>query len=106
MLATEVRASIAPVLKECPRECGIVSITQMEISPDGSYATAHVSALKEPQLALKFLISRLPDLQWALGKLPRRPIPRLRFKLDQGPAHASRIDVLLEEASKELPQDS
>jgi ribosome-binding factor A len=104
-VATEVRMVIAPVLRECPRECGIVSITALEISPDGAYATASISALKEPKLALEFLKQQTWELQKALGKLPRRPIPKLRFRLDEGPSRGSRIDELLEQSFKELPED-
>ena len=106
MLATEVRSVIAPVLKRCPPKCGMVSITRLEISDDSSYATAYISALLEPKAALDFLNGEMRDLQRLLGKMPRRNIPRLRFRIDEGTKHSDRIDELLGEASKERTGDS
>ncbi len=107
MLVTEIRTVVAPALRYCPPECGIISITKIEVSSDGSYATAYVSALKEPKAALAFLEQQRNELQHQLGKMPRAKIPKLRFRLDEGPAHGSRIDELLSgEASKQSSQDS
>ena len=53
-LAGEVRTIIAPRLRECPPECGVVSISDVVVSDDGSYATIYISALSEPEMALKF----------------------------------------------------
>ena len=106
MLASTVRDTIAPVLRECPRECGIVTITRIEISSDASYATVYMSALKEPELALEFLRKEGRDLQRQLGKLPRKKIPLLRFRYDDSGERGRRIDELLEEADKQLPHDS
>ena len=52
MLASIVREFIAPVIQYCPEECGIVSITEVIVSDDFSYADVYVSALKEPLLAV------------------------------------------------------
>ncbi len=95
MLASSVRDIVAPVLRQCPPECGIVSITRVEVSDDFSYATAYVSALMHPELALAFLEGQTVHLQRLLGRLERRKIPHIRFRLDTQEEQASRIDALL-----------
>jgi len=95
-LATAVRRIIAPVLRECPPACGIVTLTHVEVSSDGSYATAYVSALKNVELAMAFLDERRPQLQRALGALERYRIPMLRFRKDDLPARAARVEKLLQ----------
>lgn len=95
MLASVVRKLIAPVLRECPPECGVVSITGVEVSDDFSYATVYVSALSEPQRALKFLEARAPHLQRSLSALSRRRIPLLRFRCDTSGERGDRLDALL-----------
>ncbi|MBI3332076.1 ribosome-binding factor A [Candidatus Peregrinibacteria bacterium] len=93
MIATSIRTAIAPVLKLCPPECGIVSITKIDVSSDLSYATLYVSALKEPQLALAFLQDRVQELRKNLSPLGLRRVPLVRFRLEQG--GTNRLDELL-----------
>ncbi|MBI1812254.1 ribosome-binding factor A [Candidatus Peregrinibacteria bacterium] len=95
MLGTVIRALIAPVLRECPPACGIVSITAVDVSSDSSYATVMISALREPERALEFLNGRKNDLQRLLSKLPRRKIPMLRFRIDRSGERGARMDELL-----------
>jgi len=96
MIASIVRESIAPVLIGAPRECGIVSITEVEVSPDASYATVYVSALKEPQRALAYLADQRGVLQKALGKkVTTHRTPMLRFRIDARVERGERIDHLL-----------
>jgi len=97
MLASVVREVIAPVLRECPTECGMVSITEVEVTNDFSYATVFISSLKEPDLAMQFLKGRQQHLMRDLGKLYRKHIPTLRFRIDPRTERGSRIDKLLEE---------
>lgn len=94
-LASAVREIIAPVLRTCPLECGVVSFTEVVVSADGAYATAYVSALRNPEAALAYLESQRARLQRDLGCLRSRHIPRLRFRVDETPIRASRIDALL-----------
>ena len=97
MLASVIREVIAPVLRDCPSECGMVSLTEIEVSSDFSHATVYVSALREPDLAISFLKKRLPMLQRSLGQLYRKRIPALRFRTDPRTEQGSRIDELLQE---------
>ncbi|MBI2636206.1 ribosome-binding factor A [Candidatus Peregrinibacteria bacterium] len=94
-LKSSVRRLIAPVLRECPRECGIVSITEIEVSPDLSYATVLVSALHKSGIAMEFLGKRRSALQRRMGKLQTHKTPLLRFRADLSSEQESRIDELL-----------
>ena len=98
MLASSVREAIAPVLRMCPPECGIVTITEVELSSELSYATVHISALKEPKVALRFLQEQVPSLRKALASLDLRRVPEIRFRLDTRSERGSRIDQLLDDA--------
>ena len=95
MLASVVREIIAPVLRECPTECGIVSITEVEVSSDFSYATVYISALQEQKSALEFLEKRRNALQRSLSSMHRAHIPMLRFRIDDRAEKGKRIDELL-----------
>ncbi len=95
MLASEVRRLLGPALRECPPECGIVSLSEIEVSPDLSYVTAYVTALREPLMALAHLLEHTPELQHRLSALPLQRLPTLRFRLDERGDRASRIDTLL-----------
>ena len=100
MLASEIRALVAPALRDCPPECGIVAITGIELSPDASYATVVISALREPEAALQWLSEHRGSIQKNLGALRRGRIPQLRFRLDIALMHANRLDDLLRASSK------
>jgi ribosome-binding factor A len=95
MLASVIRDIIAPILRECPQECGIVSITEIEVSDDFSYATVYISALTEPEAALQFLEARQMQLTRSMGQLYRKRIPSLRFRVDPRTERGGRIDELL-----------
>lgn len=95
MLASNIRALIAPVLRQCPHECGIVAITDVEVSPDCSYATVLISALKEPECARNYLESQRSRLQKSLSSLQLRKIPVLRFRIDPRTERGSRLDAIL-----------
>jgi ribosome-binding factor A len=95
MLASTIREIIAPVIRECPPECGIVSITRVEVSSDFSYATVYVSALDHLDKALEFLAEQLPRLHKDLGSLYRKKIPTVRFRRDTESASSARLDELL-----------
>jgi|GEM_PF-527069 len=113
-LSSRVRALIAPVLRECPPECGIVAITRVDVTTDQAYATVYISALKEKKRALAFLENRQRDLQKQLSKLGTKFMPKLRIRLDQEGDRASRLDAILdghpsagpEEMSKSLDNDA
>ena len=107
MLASVIREVIAPVLRECPPECGMASMTDVEVSPDYAYVTISVSALRQPELLLTYLEERRPALQRSIGgHISLRRIPLIRFRLDASVARSDRIDRLLQDEMKKLPQDT
>ena len=95
MLASEIRKLIAPALRECPPECGIVTITEVEVSPDSSVITVRVSALLHHPMALAFMEERKGQLRHALKALHMHRLPELRFETDLRSEKGSRIENIL-----------
>jgi ribosome-binding factor A len=106
MIGSVIRTAISPVLRECPPECGMVSITEVNVSPDLTYATVMVSALSNVALALKFLDSKKGMLQAKLAGMASHRTPKLRFREDTALQGALRIDELLDRESKKYPEDT
>lgn len=79
----------------------MVSITEVEVSEDFSYATIYISALEDADTALKFLEKKLPSLQSALGKIHRNRVPELRFRIDPLIDRAGRVDDLLKQENSD-----
>lgn len=103
MIGSVVREVVAPFLRECPSVCGIVSLTEVEVSADLAYATCLVSALASPDQAVSFLTSRLKELQSALGRtLQIHRVPQIRFRIDPRPERGARIDRLLDGSENTL----
>ncbi len=97
MIASVVRGVVARVLPQCPPTCGIVSLTEIEVSADFSYATCYVSALEHIEEAMSFLESQAKGLQSALGaELQMFRVPKIRFRVDERTQRGMRIDALLE----------
>lgn len=96
MLASEVRTLIAPVLRQCPPECGIVTITAVEVSPDSSVVVIRVSALREHAAALAFMEKRKRALRHLLKALHMHRLPALRFEADFLSEQGSRIEKILQ----------
>lgn len=97
MVGSVVRSVVAPLLRGCPQDCGIVSLTEVEVSADLSYATCYISALLHPDQALAFLTSHIRELQTGLGQaLQIHRTPRIRFRIDPRSERGARIDRLLE----------
>lgn len=101
MLASEIRKLIAPVLRECPPECGIVTITEVDVSSDSSIITVRVSALKHHPMALTFMQERKGELRHALKALHMHRLPELRFALDLRSEKGSRIEKILADQAEE-----
>lgn len=95
MLGSVLRETIAPVLREAPPECGIVSITSVKVSPDASYVDLAVSAFSEQKKAMDYLEGCIPDVKKRLGKLQLRIVPKIRFRLDTGLEQGNKVEELL-----------
>jgi ribosome-binding factor A len=97
-LEAHVRSCIAPILLTIPKECSIVSLTEVELTADAEYITVYVSALQHPERALQYLRSKQRMLQRSLAVLGKKHLPLLRFCLDPRTEKGERIDRLLKEA--------
>jgi ribosome-binding factor A len=100
MLASVVREVVAPVLQNCPSKCGMLSITEVVVSDDFSYATIYISALQEPEHALQFLDKRTKEIKTKMGAIYRKKIPEIRFRIDDRVDTGGRMDNLLREAEE------
>ena len=93
-----VRNSIAMSLLQAPRECGMVTITGIEISKDIQYAKVFISALMEPKKALAYMQKRQKSLQHILRTQVDQRVPELRFMLDPLTERGERIELLLQDS--------
>ena len=108
-VAETLRQVIADALAREVRDprVGFVTVTAVHVTNDLSHARVMVSvpgegseqgrALQGLQSAAGFLRTR------AARALTTRTVPELHFELDQGLAHAARIDQLLQEIRRETP---
>ena len=99
-IATIIRKNIAEIIQFEVKDphLGFVSIPEVKVSKDFSYATVYVSFIKdediEPSLevlnkAKGFIRSELAS------KMDTRRIPEIRFVLDEGYKREERISELL-----------
>ncbi|MBI2592944.1 MAG: 30S ribosome-binding factor RbfA [Candidatus Colwellbacteria bacterium] len=76
----------------------LVTLSNVEISPDMEKAKAGISVIptESSAEALKILTKRTGYLQHLLNrKLNIRPMPRVHFEIDYGPANAAEVEKLL-----------
>jgi ribosome-binding factor A len=92
---SKVRQLFLPVLLECPPECGIVSISRIEITNEYSYLSIYISALQNIEIAMQYMKKRRPYLQSLLSSLPFRRMPELRIHIDETVVQGERIEHLL-----------
>ena len=80
---------------------GFVTITHVQVTPDGQHATVRFSVLgtdEEKGRAAEGLDHARGFLRSYLAtELDLRATPELRFELDRGLEHARRIDAILDE---------
>lgn len=83
---------------------GIVSVTDIELSTDYSFAKVYVSILvndEEKQQALEALREKEPHVRYEIGKRIRlRLTPKIEFHLDDSLERGSRISALIDKISK------
>lgn len=85
----------------------LVTLTRVEVSEDKLYANAYVSSLfvrddGVPEIEiLKILKKSVYAVQQALNKKLRiRPVPKIRFFIDEAEKHRERIEELLSNLEK------
>lgn len=97
-ISHDIRLIVGSVLPDAPSSCGIVALTEIEMSPDNRYATIFISALQQSELALEYIQRRLPYIRAKLRKLPYKIVPELRFVQDVRSERGSRIESLLKDS--------
>ena len=121
VIQEEVSAMIQREIKD-PRVPAFVTITSVEVNPEGDHAILYVSTLGSDQGGpdgegeralmdcVQGLVSATPFFRRHLAKiLSVRHIPNLAFRPDYGLANAQRVGELLEHLKKEprpSPEDS
>lgn len=79
-------------LQDLSLEHGLITVTQVTISPDLSYLDAYVSCLKNNDTLCKNLAESAWLIQRKLGKdIDFIKVPKLRFRYDDSGENASRI---------------
>lgn len=97
MSASLIRSVVAKhALAIPPHIAHVVSITDVEVSADFSYADIYVSALQNVEAAIKFLNNNKGPIRKELsGGLRSFRLPLLRYHVDTRGERGSRIDRLL-----------
>lgn len=104
----EVQRELASLLRELkdPRVSGLISITNVEVTPDLRFAKVYVSVLETEQAkdTLKGLKSAGGYLRRELGaRLNLRHTPQLDFVLDDSIAYGAHIFDIL--SKLDIPED-
>lgn len=84
------------------RDDALVTVTRVETSPDLHYAAVHVSIFeKEPNRTLEILGKNVYTIQQILNRrLRMRPVPKIRFEIDEGEMKREVVEKSLAELKK------
>ena len=113
-VAQLIRREIADILERSlrdPRLSGMVSVTDVEVTDDLSFARVYVSVLETGEArerALAALKSAAGFVRRELSpRLGLREVPEIRFLLDNSIEHGVRVDELLRkiETGESIPDD-
>ncbi|MBR6755632.1 MAG: 30S ribosome-binding factor RbfA [Peptococcaceae bacterium] len=103
-IAEEIKKELVQLIRSAvkdPRVDGLISITDVEVTRDLSYATVYISKYGTAyarQEALKGLEASRGFLRSELSKrLKLRTVPELIFKLDDSLEYGAKIEGLLQE---------
>ena len=99
-IATIIRKNIAEIIQFGIKDphLGFVSIPEVKVSKDFSYATVYVSFFKEEDIkpSMEVLEKAKGYIRSELAKkLDTRRVPEIRFTLDEGYKREQRIEELL-----------
>lgn len=106
-VASEIRRALQVALQRGvndPRVQGMVSVTDVELSGDGSFARVRVSVLPEDRAplsvsGLRAAAAFLRRMVMEETRIPR--VPRLEFELDERMKRQARLDEALRTAPKD-----
>ena len=108
-LAALIRETLAETITTRVKDprVGFVTITGVQVAPDGSHAAVQVSVLGDEdakQQALEGLQSARGFLRSDLARrLTLRVTPDIAFSLDRGIEHAQRINQVLADLRRDQP---
>jgi len=103
-LAHEIRDRIANILRTQAGDPRLadVSINEVRVAPDASYARVYWSALRAPAAAAEAIEKAKPYLRRCLAsELHTRRVPELDFRLDETAARAQRVEDVMRELELE-----
>ncbi|MEK7582792.1 MAG: 30S ribosome-binding factor RbfA [Patescibacteria group bacterium] len=78
----------------------LITVTRAEVSPTLEHATVYISVLPDATApaVLAELKKQIYHLQQAINKkLVMRPVPKIKFEIDETEANAARIEKILQE---------
>lgn len=112
-LARVIRDSVSKTIQNKlndPRITGLVSVTEVDISPDSKNATVSLSIFGVDEAVGRTTFTAIQHaighIQAILGKdLPGRTCPHLRFEIDTKMKKTLQTLQLIEEANREAPLD-
>ena len=103
-LAHEIQSRLAAILRERtgdPR-LELVSISEVTVAPDASFARIFYRTLGDPGDAKAALDKAKPYLRHCLaGELRVRRVPELDFRMDETPERAERVEGVLRDLARE-----
>lgn len=84
------------------RDDALVTVTRVEVSPDLHYAAVRVSIFeKEPNRTLEILGKNVYNIQQILNRrLRMRPVPKIRFEIDEGEEKREVVEKSLAELKR------
>lgn len=92
-----------------PRLSGLITVTEVSVSPDMRYATVFVSVMggeAEKKTVLEGLKAAAGFLRRELGhRLDMRRIPELAFQRDESIELGAHLMEIMKQVSQEKPQD-
>lgn len=107
-VADQVQRELGELLRELTRDAklGLVTVTEVHLSPDMTHANIFVSVLGGPDngaAALSLLHSQAGALRHSLGRVMRlkKGPPQLHFRADHLPENAQRLTSLIDRAVAE-----
>ena len=106
-VSEDIKREIAAIMRELkdPRIQGMLTVVNVDVSSDASFAKVYVSAMEgieTAKLAVKGLTSATGYIRREVGKrLHLRKTPELKFIADDSVEHGMEIFKKLEEVSEE-----
>lgn len=103
-LGTEIHARLATILREDTHDprLALLSITEVKVAPDASFARVFYRALGDREEAAAALEKAKAYLRHRLaGELHTRRVPELDFRLDESLDRADKLDAVLRDIARE-----